>query len=106
MLPNPIHRAHEHHFLVPGQIAEIKDFEFAEVDQHSQRMRIFAAVRRLGFGRAAVLIRLPASRQRMVDHVAVAADDRNLHAGYGQHIARMRDHVFDFPVASTCWYAA
>ena len=57
-------------------------------------MRIFAVVHRLGFRDAAVLIRLPAARQRMVDHVAIAADDRNLHAGNRQNIAGMGNHVF------------
>src|SRR6202522_246505 len=32
----------------------------------------------------------------MVDYVTVAADDGNLHAGYGQHFTRMRDHVLVF----------
>src|SRR5882757_1492673 len=60
--PNPIDRAHEQHFLVPGEIAEIKDFEFAEIDQYSERMRVFAAVGRLGFRRVAVLILLAGAR--------------------------------------------
>src|SRR5580700_4829935 len=32
----------------------------------------------------------------MIDRVAVAAYDRNFHAGNGQHLAGMRDHVFGF----------
>src|ERR1700723_701108 len=50
-----IDRAHEQHFLSPGEIAKIENFQLAEIDQHTERMRIFAAIRGLGFGSAAVL---------------------------------------------------
>src|SRR5882757_4025193 len=89
-------RTHEEHLLIPGEISQIKNLEFSKVDEDTQRMRVFAAVHRLVLRNFAVFVFCSASGQRMIDDVAVAADDGNFHAGYRNHITRLGNDVLMF----------
>ena len=90
-----VERAHQLHFLVVSQIAQIKQPQLAKSEKRSQGARVLRFICRIPLGIFAARVLLSRPRQWLADQFAVGADDRDLHAAHRKGIAWFRHNVFE-----------
>ena len=90
-----IDRAHQFHFLIVSQIAQIEQADLAKGDDCPQRASIFRLIGRIFVGIFAARILLSSAGQRLADQFAIWADDPDIHAMNRKVVAWFRDHVLE-----------
>ncbi len=91
-----VHGTHQLHFLVPGEIAQIQDFQIAECDENALRPRIFSLVDGLRFGFFASGIWVACAVQGTLDQSTIRTDDSCMHSQNGQDVSWFYRDVFEF----------
>ena len=98
--------AHELHFLGPGEVAEVEDFELAEGDFGAERTSVFGGVGGAGLGGLAEFVGWPAPGRRveiMSPSAVMTFVGHSLNGRVSPGWARMCLYL---PGARTFWYSA